>query len=148
MRSKKGIGVALMAATALIGAAVLAVERPATEPRETTVRTAPIKEDAAGRVDVTSPGAAGLRVYLDPETGRIIDRPTDAEAISALRDQGERFSTYGRDLLEEPLAGGGFKVDLRGRFQSSVVATIDPFTDQVTIDCVTSSARPEVADER
>ena len=48
----------------------------------------------------------------------------------------DRLNTYSGDLLEEALPDGGFKVDLRGRFRSAGVATIDPVTDEVEIDCV------------
>jgi hypothetical protein len=37
-------------------------------------------------------------------------------------------------------------VDLRGRFQSAVVATIDPETDEVEIDCITTAVVEGPAD--
>lgn len=105
----------------------------------------PRVEDAASAPEDVSPGTAGVRVYLDPETGEVLDRPTE-QLTERLLDQ--RLSTHSRDLLEEALPEGGYKVDLRGRFQSAVVATIDPETDEVEIDCISTSVTGEVRHEQ
>lgn len=97
----------------------------------------PGEDGRAGREDAGYAGA-GLRVRLDPVTGELRSRPATVDEETAERTAlrlDERYSTYGRDLVQERLAGNGFKVDLRGRFQSAVVATIDPVTDEVRIDC-------------
>lgn len=95
-----------------------------------------------------APGAAGIRVYLDPETGRVIDRPDEPGAVPQPRGLADRLNTYGGDLVQEPLPDGGFKVDLRGRFRSAVVATIDPVTDEVVIDCVPEGQNAEAGHGR
>ena len=137
---------ALVAALALTAAAVLAAGKPAPEPAAAETRS---QTDAgsppAGREDL--PGASGLRVLLDPETGRMRSRPLDPEAADASRAARDRLNTYGADLIQERLPEGGFKVDLRGRFQSSVVATIDPRTLEVTVDCVRAPAGEEATDD-
>ncbi len=107
-------------------------------------------EDAGAPAEDAAAGTASIRVHLDPETGRVIDPasgPRSEPLPGGLRD---RLNTYGGDLVQEALPGGGFKVDLRGRFRSAVVATIDPVTDEVEIDCVpvpvTDEASGEVSD--
>lgn len=111
---------------------------------------AALSEDSAPS-ESPVPLAGGLRVYLDPETGEVRSRPADQDPELQREESrwGERESrnTYGGDLLQEPLDGGGFMVDLRGRFQSSVVATIDPETGAVTVDCVRAPAAGESEDE-
>ena len=55
----------------------------------------------------------------------------------------ERLSRFQEDLVEVPLEGGGYKVDLRGRFRSETVARLDE-NGELQIDCVTDgSGDPE-----
>lgn len=118
-----------VAALALAAAVALGAGEPAKAPAE-----------VSAPAEAKAPGDSGLRVYLDPETGELKSRPADPADGSEHEDgrlsPRERLNTYGGDLLQERLDRGGFKVDLRGRFQSSVVATIDPVTNEVSIDCV------------
>ena len=83
-----------------------------------------------------------MRVALDPETGELVQVPED-ELDSPRR----RMRTYSGDLVQEALPQGGFKVDLKGRFESAVVATVDPETDEVTVDCVQDHGTGEKAHE-
>ena len=134
---------------ALTGAALLAAGQPASERSgEAAPAEASASEDDATRNRAAAPGGAGMRVYLDPETGQLTGPPAAGDEETAPRDPLGRFSTYSGDLIEERLPGRGFKVDLRGRFQSAVVATIDPETQEVTIDCVTAPAAASERDER
>lgn len=75
----------------------------------------------------TSPAASGgLRAYLDPATGRLIDQPTYGEPTLELSDEAlYRFSTDHFGLIEERLPDGTLKVDLKGRFRTGSVATVD-----------------------
>jgi len=134
MKRRLNTRVILGMASALLAVVLLAAGEPGEEPPEPSVP------------------AAGLRVYLDPETGEVSNRPADPasrlEAWGGVLSPRDRLNTYGGDLLQERLPGGGFKVDLRGRFQSAVVATIDPETDTVKIDCVSTPAIGEVADDK
>ena len=143
MRKQRIVLTALAVTAALAAVALLADGRETEKPVKE--RPAPRAEVASGTLEDTAPGAGGMRVYLDPETGAVLDRPTDP-LTERLLD--ERLSTYGGDLLEEPLPGGGYRVDLRGRFQSAVVATIDPETDEVEIDCISTVATAEDRDEQ
>ncbi|MFQ5351243.1 MAG: hypothetical protein ACE5EG_12450 [Thermoanaerobaculia bacterium] len=113
--------------------------------------SATLGEDGDHAAEDTTPGQAGLRVHLDPETGQLMGRPSaeelEREVGGRLPGPADWLNTYGGDLLQEALPQGGYKVDLRGRFQSSVVATIDPDTDEVELDCIAVSARMEATDE-
>ncbi len=76
-----------------------------------------------------APTEAGLVVYLDPETGEIIDEPhpEQAEALSeALKAMLDR-SVEGLEPFA--LAGGGHGVFLAGRFQTALVAYRRPDGD-------------------
>ena len=131
----------LTVSLALTGAALLAAAQPAGAPDgDAAPQTVSASEDDATRGRSAEPGQAGMRVYLDPETGELTGPPAAREEEGTVRDPHGRFSTYSGDLLEERVPRGGFKVDLRGRFQSAVVATIDPETREVTIDCVAAPA--------
>jgi hypothetical protein len=70
--------------------------------------------------------AAGMIVYLDPQTGALRHAPAPGtvplQLTPALQNA---VSTSHQGLVETPAAGGGVKVDLQGRFQSPLVATID-----------------------
>ena len=75
--------------------------------------------------DVSAPGTAGLKAYLDPETGELTTGPApaselelDAELQNALRRDDE-----GLEVVRHP--DGSYSMDLQGRFQSVSVVTID-----------------------
>ena len=144
-RGKNRARWALLPATAML----LAVTGgPAAETPEAARPPASPEHAGASPRDAAAVGRGGVRVHLDPDTGRLLRDPAGAEGAPRQVVPGGRFSTYGGDLLEEPLADGGFKVDLRGRFQSAVVATIDPETGEAEIDCVTKPAGEEADDDR
>jgi hypothetical protein len=129
--------------------AVLSAAGPGADPPAATEPApSPRSEDGGQPAGKTAAGAAGIRVHLDPETGRVIERASDPRAELPPRGLGDRLNTYGGDLLQEALPDGGFKVDLRGRFRSAVVATIDPVTDEVEIDCVPVPVSDEASDGR
>jgi hypothetical protein len=70
----------------------------------------------------------GMKGYIDPNTGAIIEAPapgTPALPLSA--QERNAMSTSHEGLVEtpSPTPGGGFKLDLRGRFQSPLVGVID-----------------------
>ena len=87
-------------------------------------------------------GSAGQRIYIDPETGEQTTPPSAAaplfessqSATAKEAAQSATLHTAVSDMtsdegLEEepsPVPGGGMKVNLQGRFQQPLVATIDP----------------------
>lgn len=76
----------------------------------------------------TAPLASGgLRAYLDPVTGRLIDHPPYGEPTLELdRNELYRFSTSHFGLIEQKLPDGkGYAVGLKGRFRQGTAATTD-----------------------
>jgi hypothetical protein len=81
----------------------------------------------------TTPGATatqgGMMGYIDPETGQITDTPrtTKQAPIELSPDLENAMSTSSEGLVEEksPLPGGGYFIDLKGRFQSPLVGIQD-----------------------
>ncbi len=152
MKRRPDARITLTLVLALLAVVGIAAGAPPEEPPAARGATAPpTPEDGGGEAEDSTPGAAGMRVYLDPDTGELRSRPADpgdgAETGRVELTPHERLNTYGGDLLQERLERGGFKVDLRGRFQRSVVVTIDPQTDEVSIDCVSDPATVEPTDE-
>lgn len=82
----------------------------------------------AAKPEAAPEGAAGLRVYVDPQTGAIRREPAPGTVPLPLSPQEQRaFSTSHEGLVEvpNPGPGGGVKVDLQGRFRSPLIGTID-----------------------
>ena len=82
-----------------------------------------------------SQGAAGMRVYIDPETGEFGVPPPEAGPEAALQLQS--LSTPSEELLQVlgTTQAGGFTVELNGQFQMDL--TIIPDTDgKISIRCV------------
>jgi hypothetical protein len=71
-----------------------------------------------------SPRAAA-RAVLDPETGELTSRTVEIEWRQSSPRLREKLSRKSDDLHEEPLPGGGFMVDLRGRFHTLLVAKVE-----------------------
>jgi hypothetical protein len=84
------------------------------KPSQTEVQVQPAAEPVSAQ--------AGLRVYVDPATGRRLSNPTAEQRANAaaLDRDNPAFSTSSEGLREEPLPGGGVLVHLDGRFQSAV----------------------------
>jgi hypothetical protein len=67
-------------------------------------------------------------IYIDPQTGAILPEPAPGSVPLQLSPQQQNaFSTSHEGLVEVPSAvpGGGFKLDLQGRFQSPLIGTVD-----------------------
>jgi len=63
----------------------------------------------------------GLTVHVDPKTGEFVSRPAPGTPpLSLTPEEQNAFSTSHQGLTEVPVAkpGGGYKLDLKGRFQS------------------------------
>ena len=76
-----------------------------------------------------TPGGAspGMTIEVDPSTGRIIPgTPRTLPPLSPAEQNA--VSTSSEGLQEVPVAGpaGGTKVNLQGRFQSPLMATVGP----------------------
>jgi hypothetical protein len=94
------------------------------------------------------PAAAGRKIVVDPVTGQRI--PSRAQVtIVPLPPQAENaLSTSGEGLQETRgvTRAGGMKIDLQGRFRSSVVATVGA-DGKVTTRCQTDSEKRDESKE-
>ncbi|MEO8459167.1 MAG: hypothetical protein ABI451_01450 [Dokdonella sp.] len=80
----------------------------------------PTSTDAAA-TESSAVGESGMVVVRDPTTGKLrAPEPAEARAMAAKLAPLFNMSTDG--LKEEKLPNGGFKKDLKGRFQSAAVA--------------------------
>jgi hypothetical protein len=65
------------------------------------------------------------RVYLDPDTGRLLRKPPPgAPVITLSPEEFNMLSTSDAGLVEVPLPDGGYMLDLQGRFRHMAVATV------------------------
>jgi hypothetical protein len=86
-----------------------------------------------------SAGQSGMRAYFDPQTGKI-GAPPPEEAAPAAAEQSS-YSTSSEGLVVVPAPGGGEMIDLQGRFQTSITATLKP-DGTVETDCHPSGRAP------
>ncbi|MEA2953236.1 MAG: hypothetical protein QOD40_1276 [Alphaproteobacteria bacterium] len=73
-------------------------------------------------------GAAGLTVHIDPQTGKILrERAPNTVPLQLSPREQNSLNTSHEGLVQVPNSapGGGVKLDLKGRFQSPLVVTID-----------------------
>lgn len=77
---------------------------------------------------VKSPMAAGMKIYRDPETGEFLSSPPEGDLGIPQQDvtlgsEANSFSDEGLETVTHP--DGSVSVDLQGRFQSEIHATMD-----------------------
>jgi hypothetical protein len=81
----------------------------------------PAPEDATPDVITGS----AQRVYLDPDTGRLLRQPPPGAPVMTLSPtELNMLSTSDAGLVEVPLPDGGYMLDLQGRFRHMAVATV------------------------
>ena len=83
---------------------------------------------------------AGMRAYFDPKTGKIGPPPPDQAPLPSAAEQ-NAYSTSSVGLVVVPAPGGGEMIDLQGRFQTSITATIKP-DGTVQTDCHPAGMAP------
>lgn len=115
MRTSKRVGVTI--SFLVLAAAAIAVLAPGGSSESKSV--------AAAGSGISSPGTAGMRVYLDPETGDVSSEvdpnaviELDAELENALRHDSEGLETVRH-------ADGAESLNLEGRYQEASVVRID-----------------------
>jgi len=65
------------------------------------------------------------RAYLDPNTGRLLSKPPPgAPALALSPEELNMLSTSDAGLVERSIPGGGYILDLQGRFRHVAVATV------------------------
>jgi len=112
----------------------------------------PKPEEARPATTALPPSPPGLKALLDPATGKFTDpqhRPVSAapsasatSAASSAAGSPANLATSHEGLVavRGTSRAGGVRVDLKGRFQSAVVATVDP-DGKVTTACVAAGTR-------
>jgi hypothetical protein len=72
-------------------------------------------------------GATGMKIYIDPQTGQLTTEPAGAVPLQLSPAEANALSTSHQGLVESlsPVPGGGVIVDLQGRFQNPIFATVD-----------------------
>jgi hypothetical protein len=115
----------------VLAAAIVAV---ASSARVVLASDADAANGAAANDATAREGSAGMRVYVDPATGALTSEPAVPEPQP--RSAGiAATSTSTQGLVEQAAPGGGVMVDLQGRFQNEMRATIGPDGAMHT-DCV------------
>ena len=87
-----------------------------------------IPQPPAEKPAAATGGTSGMMIYVDPQTGTFLKEPAPGHVPLELSPQLQNaFSTSHEGLVEIPssVPGGGFKLDLQGRFQSPLFGTID-----------------------
>ena len=87
-------------------------------------------ENPPGGAQIEPPGtASGMKVFIDPQTGAFLQEPpTTGTPLELSPEDRNRFSTSHQGLVEEqnPVPGGGVRLDLQGRFRNPLTVTIGP----------------------
>jgi hypothetical protein len=113
---------------ATVASLVAASPAPACEkeqgPKAKTTAARPVAgKQAAPKAEKPGVGQAGLVVVRDAATGEL--RAPEGNELQALEGQmRSMFSDSAEGLKEYPLPGGGFGMNLEGRFQSVAVARV------------------------
>jgi len=84
--------------------------------------------DNAPSQSVAAPSAAGLIINVDPTTGAILEQAAPgATKLEVPAELAERWSTSDEGLIEQPNPSGGkgMYMNLQGRFENGMVATVD-----------------------
>jgi hypothetical protein len=84
---------------------------------------------------MTPRAVGGMKAYRDPVTGERVGPPARAVPSSAPQPSSLSRSHTGLEVVPTGTAAGGFRVDLQGRFRSSLVATKQP-DGRVSTRCV------------
>jgi len=98
---------------------------------------------SAGAADPASAPSTGsaMRLYRDPDTGKIGAPPPGVLADEAAKDAARARTNAVEELTDEPVAApaGGVKVNLRGRFQPAATRRVSGSRPGV-IECVQPGA--------
>lgn len=76
-----------------------------------------------------------MRVYRDPQTGRLGPRPAGVAPLGLTISEQRMLSRSDQGLKSRTLPRGGVALDLQGRFRNMSIATIGS-GEQATVNCV------------
>ncbi len=131
-RVRHGLLMSLLAAGACFAVAAQSASpgesQPSVSGQTETGPGAGLPQQLAGESATVPSGASGMMIHIDPQTGAILKEPAPGTVPLRLTPQLQNaFSRSHQGLIEVPssVPGGGVKVDLQGRFQSPLLATID-----------------------
>jgi hypothetical protein len=70
---------------------------------------------------------SGYMIHIDPATGQLVDRAPGTVPVVFDEALQNALSTSSEGLVEvaSPVEGGGTMIDLQGRFQNTMVSTVD-----------------------
>ena len=85
-------------------------------------------------------GSAGVRAFIDPQTGTLTNAPSSGRRVTGRRPLGQNRNARG--LVQHRLSNGAVAVDLQGRFHTSLVATVNA-DGSVTTRCL---AHPDASE--
>lgn len=81
-----------------------------------------IPEQKGSTVKAQPSNAAGMRVYVDPESGDLVSAPVTAEQKAAAAADAEQFRQDDTGLREVIHADGSKSMDLEGRYELATQA--------------------------
>jgi len=84
----------------------------------------------------STPGAAAMRISIDPETGALVPGKVPVAKLDAELE--EALSRSGEGLVEVHHPDGSVSIDLQGRFQNASMARIDS-SGKLHTTCVNSA---------
>lgn len=115
----------LLGAGVLLLAALVAVATQSPRDRERDATASAGTPDLASQ-NMSPRAVGGMKAYRDPVTGERVGPPPRAVPPSAPQPSALSRSHTGLEVVPTGTAAGGFRVDLKGRFRSSFVATKQP----------------------
>jgi hypothetical protein len=92
----------------------------------------------------TPTAAQGMRVYRDPQTGRLGPPPAGVQPPGLSIAEQHMLNRSDAGLQPRALPGGGVAVDLQGRYRSMAVATVGA-DGQAAVNCAETPAQAEAA---
>ena len=102
--------------------------QPAPSGQTETEPGAGLPQQLAGESAAVLSSASGMVIHIDPQTGAVRNTPAPGTVSVQLTPKLQNAlstSHQGLTEIQNSVPGGGVKVDLQGRFQSPLVATID-----------------------
>jgi hypothetical protein len=85
---------------------------------------------------------AGLRVFIDPQSGDFTQPPVETATTTAPPERSFSRSHEGLTAVHSDVPGGGIRLDLQGRFRSHFIATKDA-DGKVSIHCLPTEEFPK-----
>ncbi len=125
--ARVGIGLPRLLPVFALGLWVFAIQ-PAAADEPHQAQAGKSRQNCAEPAPPAAPrGSAGLRAYVDPQTGELTT-PPEGRRPDRVPPPRPEFSTSSEGLVEivDPVPGRGVTVDLQGRFRSLLTATVGP----------------------